>query len=724
MTRDIIQDVFELKIKKTEKRLKIILAENCGFCFGVQNAIDIAVKNASKATYTYGEIIHNEYVINKLKKLGVVALDNLDDITEGKIIIRSHGVGKDVYERIKDTGLEVIDATCPFVKKIHNIVENHFKDGYKIVIIGESTHPEVIGINGWCGNNATVIDEDFDPQQFLFDEKLCFVAQTTFSTEKYLKIIEKIQKLPLKIVELFDTICYTTSKRQNEAKRLASECDEMLVIGSLNSSNTTKLFEVVSSVCKRCYHITDVADLKKIKFLPTKTIGIVAGASTPAELIMEVKGYMTQKFSEVLNQQFIDGVEESLVSYKEGKRVKGTVIGSDENGIHVNIGGKKDGLIPKTEISMDDSFNPGDFAIGSEIEAIIIAKQDLESGCVLLSKKKVDQIKEGDKFVETIRGGEVFELVCDKETKGGLLGKMGTYTIFVPGSQIKETFVKDLKTFVGKKLRLTALEIDDAKHKIVASQRKVLETERKEHEEIFWSHVQPNVIVHGKVKRVTNFGAFVSVDGFDCLAHIVDLSWNHIKNVEEVLTIGQSYDFVVLTVDQEKGRVSLGFKQLQPHPFVKCIEEHPIGSITKGKVVSLVKFGAFVEIADGIEGLVHVSEAAHSYVKDINDIVKVGDIVDVMIMNADEASRKITLSIKACTPDDNNMQQEESINAQIGDERPENKNIEKFEERKEKKAAPRKIKERTSAPVDSKEWSEDTANNPFADLLRNLDVKE
>lgn len=256
--------------------------------------------------------------------------------------------------------------------------------------------------------------------------------------------------------------------------------------------------------------------------------------------------------------------------------------------------------------------------------------------------------------MDGIRNGEVFELKVNRDTKGGLLGKIGTYTIFVPSSLIREkgSYVRNLADYVGKTLRVVALEIDDDKHKIVASQQAVLMAERAAREEIFWTHVQPNVVVSGVVKRVTDFGAFVSVDGFDCLAHIGDLSWTHIKKVEDVLEIGKTYDFLVLKVDREKNRVSLGYKQLQKHPFVACMEAHPIGSVVKGKVTSVVPFGAFVEIEPGIEGLVHVSEAAHNFVKNISDVVKVGDEVNVMVMNYDEANRKITLSIKACAPEE------------------------------------------------------------------------
>ncbi len=684
--------------------MKIITAQYAGFCFGVKNAVDIALKSARDGTYTYGELIHNEIVTDELFSRGVKRIESADEIESGTVIVRSHGITKSEYERLKRKNVEIIDATCPFVKKIQNLAEEYSHKGYHIAVIGKAEHPEVKGIVSYAENGCTVIDENYPLERLECYEKLCFVAQTTFDTEKYSDIIKKIKKHRFKTVEIFDTICYTTYKRQKEAAKISSVCNVMLVLGSKKSSNTVKLYEICKRNCKDSYLIETAQTLKNINLKSSDTVGIVAGASTPNGLITEVKEYMGQQFEEVQSKEFIDGVEESFVSYREGKRVKGTVIEATENGIKVNIGGKKDGFIPKAEVTADGEYNVADFPADTEIEAIITNKQDAETGCVLMSKKKVDLIKEGDKVVETIRGGEVFEFKADKETKGGLLGKLGTYTVFIPASQIREGFVKELKNYVDKPLRLTALEIDDNRHKIVASQRKVLETERKEREEIFWTNVQPDVIVSGKVKRITAFGAFVSVDGFDCLAHIVDLSWTRIKTADEVLKIGETYDFLVLSVDREKGRVSLSYKALQPHPFEKCIENHPIGSVCKGKVTSIVPFGAFVEIEPGIEGLVHVSEAAHNFVKNIGEVVKVGDEVDVMILNADPANKKITLSIKATLPEEPVAEESKSEKKQS-------------ENKESKKAKAKEEKEET-------EWSEENSNTPFADLLKNLDIEK
>lgn len=684
--------------------MKIIKAKNGGFCFGVKSAVDAVKRNAGEHTYTLGDVIHNERVTTELRALGVKTVDSVDEIhdDEATVVIRSHGAPPEVYEEIARRGYKLIDATCPFVKKIHELVRAHHEDGYKIVIIGNADHPEVKGINGWCGFDATIADENFDFSSLDADVKTCFVEQTTFSTEKYLQILKKIQKDRFKTVEIFDTICYTTVSRQNEAKKLSGICDKIIVVGSPNSSNTRKLIEIADSGRAQAFGVSGAAELNSLNFCADDTVGVIGGASAPEESIMEVIKYMSQEFTKAVNEEFLKGVEDSFVSYKEGKRVTGKVISADADGIKVEIGGKNDGFIPATEVNMDGSYNPDDYKAGDELE-VRIGKKDAGTGCILLSKKAVDEIKEADKIIDTIRNGEYFEIKIDKNVEKGLTARLGTYNIFIPASQVEERFVRDLAKYVGKKLVVTALEIDDAKHKIVASHRKVAEAERKAKEDIFWANVVPNMIVSGVVKRTTAFGAFVSVDGFDCLAHIVDLSWTHIKNVEEVLTVGQSYEFVVLSADREKNRVSLGYKQLQPHPFVACMEKHPVGSVTKGKVVSIVPFGVFVEIEPHIEGLVHVSEVAHTFVKDINEVVKVGDEVEVKVLNYDEANRKINLSIKACLPEE---------------EKPAH-----TEEEGEKKSRKPHAKQEKRDDEGEKEWSEEVSNNPFADLLKDLDVK-
>lgn len=688
--------------------MKVYVSKFCGFCSGVKNAVKIAFDNAGPDTVTFGELIHNKRVVGELESKGVKAVYDIAGCKGKTVIVRSHGVGKKFYDEAAALGIKVIDATCPFVKKIQMLAAQYHSRGYHIVIIGKKGHPEVDGVNGWCDNSATIIDGDDLPEELHNHEKLCFVTQTTFLLEKFLNILKKIRKERYKTVEIFNTICYTTISRQKDAENISRKCTKVLVIGSSGSSNTRKLAEIVGKISE-VFLVEDLNDLYKINFSTNDIIGIIAGASAPEELIMEVKQYMSQELGAVtVSEDFAKAVEETFVSYRVGKRIKGTVISADEKGIKVSIGGKNDGFIRKEDVNIDGSYEPEQFTQGMELDTKIISTNDPDTGCILLSKKEVDEIKEADKIVETIRNGESFEITVDKPVKGGLLAKLGTYSVFIPASQIKERFVSDLKVFAGKKLSVVALEIDDAKHKIVASHRKIVEAEKAAKEEIFWTHVVPNVVVSGVVKRITPFGAFVSVDGFDCLAHIVDLSWTHIKSVDEVLTVGQTYEFLVLAADREKQRVSLGYKQLQPHPFVACMDKHPIGSTLKGKVVSVVPFGVFVEVEPHIEGLVHVSEVAHTFIKDINEVVKVGDEVEVQVLNYDEANKKINLSIKACIPEE---PKPAKVEASGDDASTSAKRV-------------KKVKTKKAEVEEEVEWSEDTSNNPFADLLKDLNIKE
>ena len=676
---------------------KIVVANSAGFCFGVKKAVDTAIENAGDNCYILGDIIHNKTVVDDLHRRGAKTISSVAELPNSaencKVIIRSHGASPETYRALEEGKAKVIDATCPFVAKIHDIVRKHYLDGYHIVIIGGKHHPEVIATNGWCENTATVIEDEHDLDAIGDYDKLCFVCQTTFDGQKFKKLSEKIHKNHSKTVEIFDTICYTTYERQEEAKKLASECGTILIIGDKSSSNTTKLYELCKSVNTRTYFVHSTDDLKNINFPDGDTIGIVAGASTPTESIMEVKTYMGQEFGEVSNEEFINAVNnEGHTRFNEGKVVKGTVISADEAGIRVNIGGKIDGFVDKTEACTGDDYKPEDYPVGTVIEAMIIKKRDDSLGCVLLSKRRVDERKINDEAVEQIRGGEIFEMVVRRDTKGGLIGELGSYRVFVPASQIRLKFVPDLKKYIGKTLKLRALDIDDINHKIVASQRVILQEEKDEKDkkaEIFWENVKPDVVVAGEVKRINPYGAFVSVDGIDCLAHIDHLSYSRIKSPDEVLEVGKTYDFLVLKTDREKQRVSLGYRELQPHPFDKCVEKNPVGSVVQGKIVSVLSYGAFVEIEPGVEGLVHVSEAAASYVKDINEILHVGDVVTVKIMAYDTQHHKTTLSIRACL---------EQAEKPVREEKP-----------------AKKVVEESDVYTDDK-----PDNNVFADLLKDV----
>ncbi len=676
---------------------RVVIANNAGFCFGVKRAVAAAEKHAADGCYMIGDVIHNKTVTAKLEAMGAKRVGSVDELPQlshgesGKAIIRSHGADKATYAALEQKGYEIIDATCPFVAKIHDLVRKHYEQGYHIVIIGKHDHPEVVAVRGWCDGNASVIDSDSDLDKLSSYDKLCFVCQTTYDGKKFKELSKKIHKIHLKTVEIFDTICYTTYERQREAICLAKSCDVILVVGDKSSSNTNKLYDICKAENANTFFVRSTGDLENIIIPRSGVVGIVAGASTPTESIMEVKTYMGQEFGAASNEEFLEAINKETVAIREGKAITGTVLSADAEGIRVNVGVKNDGFIDKTEVVEDGEYNPEDYPAGMEITAIVTKKRDDVSGCVLLSKRRADLMRKTDEAVNQIRNGETFEIVVKKDIKGGLIGSLGSYRVFVPASQIRLKFVPDLKKFVGKTLRLRALDIDDMNRKIVASQRVILQEEKDEKDkkaEIFWDNVKPDVVVAGEVKRISSYGAFVSVDGIDCLAHIDHLSYSHIDSPDEVLEIGKTYDFLVLKADREKQRVSLGYRELQPHPFDKCMEKHPVGSIVSGKVISVLPYGAFVEIEPGVEGLVHVSEAAAAYIKDINEVLHPGDEVTVKVLAYDDQHRKTTLSIRACL--------------------------------EEEKIAP-KVAKPVKKPVEETDvYSEKQDNNVFANLLKNV----
>ncbi|MGN1043112.1 MAG: S1 RNA-binding domain-containing protein, partial [Christensenellales bacterium] len=562
------------------------------------------------------------------------------------------------------------------------------------------------------------------------------------------------------------SICYTTKGRQEKAEEVAEHCDCVLVVGDKSSSNCRKLYDMASAFCNEVYFIENVSDLKSVQIKNNLVkLGILSGASTPEELTMEVFNRMSEQ--SVINN-VVDEVKEEKVeavaeptekqaekeittmaeamkkintkSYHEGMRLKTHVVKADITGITVAVDGcgKNDcGFIAKEEAELDGSYDPANYAIGAEIEAIIIPKEPgSKEKAINLSKKAFDAIKLDDEKVKGILAGDEFTLACTQEIKGGLLGKIGTYSIFVPASQIRMGFVKSLADYVGKPLRLKALppkeEVDAEGNvvkprnpkRIVASQRVILEAEKAEKEEEFWSKIYEGAIVNGKVKRFASFGAFVSLKFMDALVHNSDLSWSkkRINDPSEVLELNKSYDFIVLKADRETGKISLGYKQLQKHPSEIAQEKYPVGSVVKGKVARIVSFGAFVELEPGIDGLVHISQINHGWIQNAADALKEGDEVEVKVMKYD--NDRITLSIKELIEP---PVVEEPAAEEEATERPSrtasfNRRLEAQEkgERKEKKA--KRVKE--EADNEPREYVSGTSGVTLGDLFKNIKLDE
>ena len=643
--------------------MRVTIAKSSGFCRGVQRAVDTAMRIPPENTYILGELIHNPVVTEAVAARGIVRADTVGDVPDGAtLILRSHGAGEAVYEECRRRHIRIVDCTCPFVKRIQKIVRGLSHTGKTIVITGDSSHPEVIGLNGWCGGKAVVIGSPDAPEIGHFAGKeVAVVSQTTFSEEKFDKIIKNIENVCGKTVEIFKTICYTTKERQREASELSGKCDAMIVLGGANSSNTQKLYEICAARCENVFRFSGAADFDAEKIRKFKNVGIVSGASTPFTQTQEVLFKMdnntevkaTNEMEEVVAQ--MDNGQSKL---KRGQLVTAIISSASDEGVAVLLPFfKKEILLEKDEIDCEE-YKPEDFAakIGEEIEVMVVSA----SNPVKLSQKIIKQLKEEEGKIAAIEAGEEFDVVCGGFNKGGLTATMGTYSVFIPAKEIRMGYVKDLDKYVGKKLRLKALEIKktDRKKEIIASQRVILEEEKAardaakaEREAEFFANIHVGDVVEGKVERVTNFGAFVSVNGFDCLAHISDLSWSGVKNVTDVLEIGKKYEFKVLKVDEENKKVSIGYKQLQPQPWDLVAEKYAEGDIVHGKVVRIVPFGAFVEIENGVDGLVHVSQISHEWLENPTSALNIGEEIDAKILVLDPASKKMTLSIKALLPE-------------------------------------------------------------------------
>ncbi len=724
--------------------MEIVLAKTAGFCFGVQNAINTALSAKGKIV-TLGDIIHNELVVNNLKEKGIYPINSLEDYVDGKIVIRSHGVGKKMYEQMQERGIEYIDATCPFVKKIHNIVRNAFEQGKQVIITGEEKHAEVIGINGWCEGSAIIIDSEKEAEELDFVDKECvLVSQTTFSAEKF-KNIKKIIKNKCKIVEIFDTICYTTRDRQQEVVEIAKNVDIMLVIGGNHSSNTLKLFNLAKQYCKQSYLITCIDDLSKV-VKQNARIGVTAGASTPKELIMEVIGIMSDtqgKSKEMLNEEvavnanneennlFVSVVnaESAYDRPQAGKKKRVTVVSANKDGIIVHYGTKTEAFIDKSEVELDEKdYNPDNYQEGTEFEAVFVANKG-KGEMIAMSKKIILQKELEDKKVQEIINGNEFTIKIDKAVKdAGLLSKLGSYTIFVPQSQIRIGFEKNLEKYVGKELRVRKIEAKNGDKvsgkKIIASHKVIAEEEKKAKEDAFWNLMIPNTIVKGVVKRFAKFGAFVSVNKNDCLAHISDLSWTKVEDPAEVLEINKTYEFLILDANRETGKVSLGYKQLQKKPYEEAQDKYPVGSVVKGVVERIFAYGAFVSIDKGIDGLVPVSEISYNFVKDANEAFKVGQEIEAKVIKFEGS--KITLSVKALLDPPAPVEKEVEItqdDIKENNEKRAKANAKKFENATAQNKKPR-AKKVATAPVQEevKSWTSESVSATMADLFKDLNL--
>ncbi len=635
--------------------MKIILAETAGFCFGVDNAVRKACEllDSGEKIYTLGSIIHNEQVVDELRSKGAEVISDINSVPDGsKVIIRAHGVSPNIYEDIKRNNIQIVDATCPYVRKIHMLVREKYNEGCRIVIAGDREHPEVKGVNGWCGNTAFIANTPEDMDSFpQTEETCCLVAQTTITREKFEGIYDKLKE-KCKNVLKFDTICNATSNRQEETRKIASRSDVMLVIGSKKSSNTQKLYEISKKYCDETYLIETYGDLPPINIKEIKTLGITAGASTPERTIKEVIEKMDELNKQENEMSFEEAFENSMVTLRSGEIVKGRIIGYNNAEIYVDLGYKSDGIIPVGEYTDDPDFKPEtSIKIGDEIEVFIVRVNDGE-GNVMLSKKKVDSMKSIDEVEQAYENktpvtGKVVEI-----TNGGVVASVKGVRVFIPASQISERYVKDLNEYLRQTVTVKIVEFNKQKRKIVGSRRIVLAENREQVADQFWSNIEVGKKYEGTVKSLMDFGAFIDIGGVDGLVHVSEMSWTKIKHPSDVLKVGDKVQVTVLEFDAEKKRISLSMKKEEDNPWFQAAEKYKVGDIVKGTVVRLVPFGAFIELEKGLDGLVHISQISNVRIAKPGDVLQTGQIVEAKIVEVNVETKKISLSIKEVNPID------------------------------------------------------------------------
>lgn len=630
---------------------KITLAENAGFCFGVQRAVEEAIKiqkQYSKKIYTLGPLIHNNDVVKFLEENNIysVEFENIDMLKEGDVIvIRSHGVGIEVIESLKARNLIVVNATCPYVTNIQKKVNKYSSLGYKIVILGDKKHPEVVGINGWCNNDAIVTNNgEFDEE---LPKKVCAVSQTT---EKEANWQNTINNLTPHVKELlsFNTICSATEVRQKSIDELSKVSDAVIVVGGKNSSNTTKLYEIAKNNCINTIHIENVNELPK-EFIENESfekIGITAGASTPDWIIKEVIDKLEGN-KKMENQ--LELMNEMDRRFRIGDEVEGEILSITNDVVVISlVGYKSDGVIPFKELTSAEKLEEvlNNIKVGDTIKAKVIKLKN-EDNYVVLSRLEFEKEEALGYLEKVYENNEELTIKVTAAKEKGLVAYYNAVRIFIPSSQIDIKYVEDKESLVGTEMTVKLIDFSKENlSKIVASRKTLLEEAKAKKENITWDSLQVGDIVKAEIKRFTNFGAFAEVDGVDGLIHLSQISWSHIKSCEEVLKIGQIVDVKIINLDKDAKKLSLSIKELTPEPWSVVDEKYSEGSAVLGKVVRINDFGAFVELEPGIDGLVHISKISHDHIKHPSEVLSIGEEVKCIILSIDKENKKIALSIK------------------------------------------------------------------------------
>ena len=635
-----------------------IVAKSAGFCFGVSRSVEMAqqlLENGS--AYSLGQLIHNDDVVRRFEGRGLKVINSPDELPAGAMVmIRSHGVSKAVYAQLEKRGADITDATCPKVKRIHELVRKAQEDGRFVVIIGMHDHPEVEAVKGWCGDcviceKAAELDEWYGKFGKLLTKPITMVVQTTQTRSNFTECASFLKKRCTNL-QIFDTICGATSMRQEEAAKLAAECDAMVVIGGKHSANSVHLSVICSEVCPNVQFIENVGELDMDRLKSADTVGITAGASTPAWIIKEVSNTMSEEIktdaipAEEKEMSFDEMLEESIKTIYNGDKVTGYVVAITGTEVSVDIGTKYSGFIPTTEFT-DDGIKVEDAVkVGDTIEAVVVRVNDVE-GTVMLSKKRLDAAKSWTMVEEAVESGEFLEGTVTEINKGGVVVNVKGVRVFVPASQSGLPKEADMNQLLKQKVQLRITEVNRARRRVVGSISRVLRAERAAAAEKVWAEIEEGKRYTGTVKSLTSYGAFVDIGGVDGMVHISELSWSRIKHPSEVVKVGDTVEVYVISADKEKKKISLGMKDHSQDPWTVFTSTYEVGDVANVRVVKLMTFGAFAEIVPGVDGLIHISQIADHRIEKPGDVLAEGDKVDVKITDVDMENQKVSLSIRA-----------------------------------------------------------------------------
>ena len=631
--------------------MQIILAKTAGFCFGVNRAVKLTYEllEQGRPVATLGPLIHNPQVVEDLESKGAITCDSVDDVPDGcEVVIRSHGVGQSVYDKISTRRLAYHDATCPFVTKIHKIAARAGAEGAMLLVAGDAKHPEVQGIVGHTTGKVEVFANLAELEKLLPEltqqKSIFVVAQTTFNVQSW-ETCKEFLKNQCTNAKIFDTICNATWARQQEAEDLSQKCDHMVVIGGHHSSNTQKLLQVAARHTK-AINVETADELDKDWLNGARIVGVTAGASTPSSIIEEVLNCMSEEIRDDMSFEEMLAASEAKPLYA-GKIVKAKVISVSPTECVVGIDGSKHtGIVKLSEMSHDPHAKMEDLVkVDDELDLVVVKTNDQE-GVDTLSRVRFEAQKGMKDVSEAAENGTVMEGDVMEANKGGVVVNVKGVRVFVPRSQATMRRDEDYTKLVGQHVKLVITEC--AGRKIVGSINKVTAEENKAKRDEFWKNVEVDKQYTGVVKSLTSYGAFVDIGGVDGLCHISELSWNNIKHPSEVVSVGDTIEVYVKSYDPENQKVSLGYKKEEDNPWEKLKNEYPIGSEFEAPVVSITKFGAFVRILPGIDGLVHISEISNERVNKVSDVLKVGDMVKVKLINVDFDRKRISLSMKAC----------------------------------------------------------------------------